>query len=56
MGYRVFVGVLIGVVFRVSQDMLGPASLVFGFAPVLASAVPIALSVVAGVLILRRNA
>lgn len=56
MGYRVFVGVLIGVVFRVSQDILGPASLVFGFAPVLASAAPIALSLLAGVLLLRRHA
>lgn len=56
MGYRVFVGVLIGVVFRVSQDMLGPASLVFGFAPILASAVPIGLSLIAGTLILRRQA
>lgn len=56
MGYRVFVGVLIGVVFRVSQDMLGPASLVFGFAPILASAVPIGLSLLAGALILRRQA
>ncbi|MET0378344.1 MAG: LPS export ABC transporter permease LptG [Spongiibacteraceae bacterium] len=56
MGYRVFVGVLIGVVFRVSQDMLAPASLVFGFAPILASAVPIGLSLLAGAFMLRRHA
>ncbi len=56
MGFRVFIGVLIGVVFRISQDMLAPASLVFGFAPILASAAPIAISMLAGVLILRRQA
>jgi lipopolysaccharide export system permease protein len=55
MGSRVFVGVLIGVVFRISQDMLGPASMVFGFAPVLASLTPIAVSLLAGILILRRR-
>lgn len=55
MGSRVFVGVLIGVVFRISQDMLGPASMVFGFAPVLASLTPIAVSLLAGFLILRRR-
>lgn len=55
MGYRVFVGVLIGVVFRMSQDMLGPASLVFGFAPVLASLIPIALSMAAGAVLLRKQ-
>ena len=55
MGFRVFVGVLIGVVFRMSQDMLGPASLVFGFAPIVASAAPIVLSLLAGAAILRRH-
>ncbi len=55
MGHRVFVGVLIGVVFRMLQDMLGPASLVFGFAPVYASLLPIVLSfVVGGALLMRR--
>lgn len=55
MGSRIFAGLLIGIVFRFSQDMLGPASLVFGFPPVLASVIPISVSLMAGVLLLRRR-
>lgn len=55
MGSRIFVGLLIGIVFRFSQDMLGPASLVFGFPPVLASAIPISISLLAGIFLLRRR-
>jgi lipopolysaccharide export system permease protein len=55
MGLRVFIGVLIGIVFRISQDMLGPASLVFGFAPIIASLAPILVSLVAGAVLLRRR-
>ncbi|HWV08966.1 MAG TPA: LPS export ABC transporter permease LptG, partial [Pseudomonas sp.] len=31
LGQRVFTGVLVGFVFRIAQDLLGPSSLVFGF-------------------------
>lgn len=55
MGSRVFVGVLIGIVFRITQDMLGPSSLVFGFAPAYASLLPIGISVLAGAVLLRRH-
>lgn len=55
MGTRVFTGLMIGVAFRISQDTLGPASLVFGFAPILASLVPILISLAAGVFFLRRR-
>ncbi|MFT3930440.1 MAG: LPS export ABC transporter permease LptG [Spongiibacteraceae bacterium] len=54
MGTRVFTGLMIGVVFRISQDMLGPASLVFGFAPILASLLPIAVSFAVGFWLLKR--
>ncbi len=54
MGTRVFTGLMIGIVFRISQDMLGPASMVFGFAPILASLLPIAVSFAVGFLLLRR--
>lgn len=54
-GYRVFIGVLIGVVFRISQDTLGPASMVFGFPPFYAALAPIALSLVAGLFLLQRH-
>lgn len=55
MGQRVFIGVLIGVSFRISQDMLGPASLVFGFAPLLAALAPIIAAIVGGAFLLGRR-
>ena len=54
MGFRIFVGVLIGIVFRTAQDMLAPASLVYGFQPIFASLLPIAVCVVIGLWFLRR--
>ncbi len=54
MGFRIFAGVLIGIVFRTLQDLLGPASLVFGFSPIYAALFPIMLCLVAGALMLRR--
>ncbi|MBD9417298.1 LPS export ABC transporter permease LptG [Pseudomonas sp. PDM16] len=56
LGQRVFTGVLVGFVFRIAQDLLGPSSLVFGFSPLLAVAVPAAICAAAGVLLLRRAA
>jgi lipopolysaccharide export system permease protein len=41
MGYRLFAGVMLGMLFRFGQNILGPVSLVYGFAPWLAVAVPI---------------
>lgn len=54
MGFRIFTGVLLGIVFRTAQDMLGPASLVYGFAPIYASLIPIVICAVAGVYLLRK--
>ena len=54
MGFRIFVGVIVGIVFRTSQDLLGPASLVFGFSPVYAAGLPIVLCVATGIVLLRR--
>ncbi len=54
MGFRIFIGVLVGVVFRTSQDMLAPASLVYGFQPVFASLLPIVIALVIGAWLLRR--
>ncbi|MCR8923292.1 LPS export ABC transporter permease LptG [Dasania sp. GY-MA-18] len=56
MGFRVFVGVLVGIVFRTTQDMLGPASLVYGFEPIYASGIPILICALFGVVLLRRAA
>lgn len=54
MGFRIFIGVLVGIVFRTVQDMLAPASLVYGFQPIYASLLPILVCVVLGIWFLRR--
>jgi lipopolysaccharide export system permease protein len=54
LGQRVFTGVLVGFVFRIVQDLLGPSSLVFGFSPLLAVLLPAAVCGLAGLLLLRR--
>lgn len=56
MGFRIFVGVIAGVVFRTAQDMLGSASLVFGFSPLIAVLIPALIVLVIGVVLLRRVA
>lgn len=54
MGFRVFTGLIVGLLFKYAQDLLGPMSLVFGFNPALAIIVPIAVSALAGGLLMRR--
>ncbi len=54
MGYRIFIGVLVGIIFRTAQDMLAPASLVYGFQPIYASLVPIIICAVLGFWFLSR--
>lgn len=54
MGFRVFCGIIVGLLFKYMQDLLGPASLVFGFNPVLATLVPILISGALGIILLKR--
>ncbi len=54
LGQRVFTGVVVGFVFRIAQDLLGPASLVFGFAPIVAVLLPAGICAVLGFWLLRR--
>jgi lipopolysaccharide export system permease protein len=54
LGQRVFTGVIVGFAFRILQDLLGPASQVFGFSPLLAVVVPAAICALAGIFLLRR--
>lgn len=56
MGFRVFTGIIVGLLFKYMQDLLGPSSLVFGFDPVFATLIPIAICAAAGGLLLRRAA
>lgn len=54
MGFRVFTGLLVGLSFKYMQDLLGPMSVVYGFDPILAVLVPIAVNAVIGILLMRR--
>ena len=54
MGFRIFAGVIVGIVFRTSQDLLGPSSLVFGFSPLYAALIPILVCVLVGLALLSR--
>jgi lipopolysaccharide export system permease protein len=55
MGQRVFTGVMFGVAFLIAQRLLGPASLIFGFSPLLAVLCPILICVGIGVVLLRKS-
>lgn len=54
-GTRVFYGVITGLTFKYTQDLLAPASTIFGFSPVWAVLVPTLACAAAGLLLLRRN-
>lgn len=53
-GFRVFIGVMVGVVFKTAQAILGPSSLVFGFSPLLAVMVPIVVCLAGGLWMITR--
>jgi len=55
MGFRVFSGVIVGLVFQTSQKMLGPSSLIWGFPPLLAVLIPIIFCLLVGWLLIRRS-
>ena len=54
MGARVFIAIGIGLLFTIAQRLLGPASLLYGFSPVVAVMIPIAVCFVSGIVLLRR--
>ncbi|MCK5894381.1 MAG: LPS export ABC transporter permease LptG [Endozoicomonadaceae bacterium] len=56
MGLRLFAGVMTGVMFMMLQNLMGPASLVYGFSPIVAALLPIAICFGIGVILLRRVA
>ncbi len=55
MGFRVFTGVIIGIGFRTTQELLGPSSIIYGFPPVIAVLIPILLSALIGMVLLKRS-
>ena len=54
MGYRVFIGVIVGIAFQFAQNLLGPGSLVYGFNPMVAVALPIGICFLVGIALLIR--
>ena len=54
-GTRVFYGVIVGLTFKYLQDLLGPASTVFGFSPAWAVLAPTLLCAGVGLYLLRRT-
>ncbi len=54
MGYRVFVALGIGLVFTIMQRVMEPASLLYGFSPLLAVLIPIFLCAALGLQLMRR--
>jgi lipopolysaccharide export system permease protein len=54
MGFRIFCGLIVGIVFKYVQDLLGPSSLVFGFEPIYATLIPIGICLLAGLALLRQ--
>lgn len=56
MGTRIFGGVMVGILFKTSQDLLGPSSVLFGFSPLFAVLIPIGVCAVIGGVLLKRSA
>lgn len=54
MGMRIVTGLIIGILFKFVQDLLSPASLVFGFPPLIATLVPVLICVGLGYSLIRR--
>ena len=54
MGFRVFCGVCVGLLFEYGQDMLGSISLVYGLSPLLATIIPIVVCAGFGVYLLKK--
>ncbi|MBL4821813.1 MAG: LPS export ABC transporter permease LptG [Gammaproteobacteria bacterium] len=54
MGYRIFISLSIGLVFTIFQRLLEPASLLFGFSPLIAVLLPILICAALGSLMLQR--
>ncbi|HJN51161.1 MAG: LPS export ABC transporter permease LptG [Pseudomonadales bacterium] len=56
MGLRIVAGLIIGFAFKIIQDILTPASMVFGFAPMLATLIPIVLCFLFAAYLMKRTA
>lgn len=55
MGVRILIGLVIGFAFKFLQDLLAPASMVFGFHPVIAVLLPVVMCFAVGYVLIRRT-
>lgn len=55
MGQRIFIGIAIGFSFKIVNDLLGPASIVFNFPPLLAAMIPSAVCIIIGIYLINRK-
>jgi len=55
LGLRVFIGTLVGLAFKISQDLVISITLVYGITPWLAVLLPLAVGAAAGVYLLKRG-
>ena len=53
-GYRIFSGILVGLIYKYTEDLLAPISILLGFEPVWASIIPISGCLLAGIVVMRR--
>tara|TARA_B100002019_G_scaffold173149_1_gene149642 strand:+ start:3601 stop:4662 length:1062 start_codon:yes stop_codon:yes gene_type:complete len=54
MGYRIFIGIIVGIVFQFTQKLLGPSSLIYGFSPIYAVLLPIFIFIFLGLFLLSK--
>ncbi|OUS40322.1 LPS export ABC transporter permease LptG [Oleispira antarctica] len=55
-GYRIFSGIVVGMIYKYAEELLSPASIVLGFEPIMASVIPISGSLILGLLLMRKAA
>lgn len=55
-GYRIFSGIIVGMVYKYAEEILSPASIVLGFDPIWASVVPISGSFLVGLYLMKKAA
>src|SRR5690606_5939801 len=53
-GFRIFSGIMVGLVYQYAEELLAPSSILLGFAPLMATLVPMFVCAVIGGLLLRR--
>lgn len=53
-GSRIFSGIIVGMIYKYTEELLAPASIVLGFEPIMASIIPIGGCLILGMLLMRK--